>query len=66
MLYWLTDPALTPAQQDELGLDLGFEDQAAAEVWLGECFPELQSLGIHSVSLSDGDEIVWGPMLLEE
>jgi hypothetical protein len=66
VFYWLTDPALTGDQQDELGLDLGFEDQASAELWLGECFADLQALGIQSVSLSDGDEIVLGPMLLEE
>jgi hypothetical protein len=66
MLYWITDPELDSAQQEAFGLDLGFTDQASAESWLGEFYPDLAAAGIISVSLTDGDQIVFGPMALEE
>ncbi|MDR1236648.1 MAG: hypothetical protein LBK28_00235 [Propionibacteriaceae bacterium] len=66
MLYWITDPELDSARQEEFSLDLGFPDQSSAEEWLGEFYQDLLAAGVSAVSLTDGDQIVFGPMALEE
>ncbi len=41
-----------------------FPTQDEAEAWLGEEWPTLANAGVASVSLRNGDEIVYGPMSL--
>ncbi len=55
--------------RDELaadGLLPTFDDQAAAEQWLGEYFDHLSLAGVETVSLYADSTIVYGPMSLEE
>lgn len=42
----------------------GFASQSDAETWIGECWRELLELGVHSVTLVEGDREVYGPMSL--
>lgn len=55
--------AVTRPAAEEL-LDQLFENQADAESWLGEYFPELLDGGVESVSLLENGELVYGPMSL--
>jgi hypothetical protein len=50
----------------EIAIVDGFPSQADAESWIGEMWRELLDAGIASVSLREGDRIVYGPMGLSE
>ncbi|GGL84910.1 hypothetical protein [Nakamurella endophytica] len=54
---------------DEAGIVIGpapvaFADQTSAEDWLREHFAELEEQGVSTVSLTDGESTVYGPMYL--
>ncbi len=50
---------------EDLGLaQVKFPSQAEAEAWIGEEWPQLAEAGVHSVTLLQGDEVVYGPMSL--
>jgi hypothetical protein len=42
----------------------GFPTQSDAESWLGESWRELLDAGVESVTLLQGDAVVYGPMSL--
>ncbi|MFB9620065.1 hypothetical protein [Brooklawnia cerclae] len=48
------------------GIGMRFDDQAAAEEWLGAFYADLQDLGVSQVSLFEEDRLVYGPMSLDE
>lgn len=48
------------------GPDETFTDQAEAESWFTEMWPELLDEGVHAVTLFDGEAEVYGPMSLHE
>ncbi len=52
--------ALTP----ESAPTRGFPTQADAESWVGEAWRELLDAGVDSVTLHEGDTVVYGPMSL--
>lgn len=41
-----------------------FDSQDEAEGWLGDHWAELLDVGVHQVTLMDGDRRVYGPMSL--
>ncbi|MGO4956477.1 hypothetical protein ACTQ49_04250 [Luteococcus sp. Sow4_B9] len=55
----------TPDELEGAGVGRQFEDQASAEAWLGEYYEDLADLGVSSVTLMNGEELVYGPMSLE-
>lgn len=61
MWRWLPDPGAT-----ELGIEIlqVFDDQAEAEAWLTANYEELQDEGVSTVTLYEGDRVVYGPMSL--
>lgn len=61
---WRTTPSLEPATAAALGVDGSFPDQAAAEAWFTEHWPELEDAGVDAVTLLDGADVVYGPMPL--
>jgi hypothetical protein len=42
----------------------GFPTQSDAESWLGESWRDLLDAGVESVTLLQGDSVVYGPMSL--
>ena len=54
------------AADAEVGSSEEFEDQAAAEAWLGDEWRELLNGGVQTVELMDGDELVYRMSLLED
>lgn len=42
----------------------GFPTQADAEAWLGQEWQELLGAGVESVTLTCGEQVVYGPMPL--
>lgn len=61
----LTDSAeVTPAELTSAGMDGTWPTQGEAESWLGESYPDLADLGVDSVTLYEGDRLVYGPMSL--
>lgn len=50
----------------ELGAGQEFESREEAEAWLSETWPELEDAGVESVTLMEGDDVVYGPMGLSE
>jgi hypothetical protein len=48
------------------GPDEEFDDQAEAETWFSDEWPQLRERGIDAVDLLDGDEPVYGPMSLQD
>lgn len=42
----------------------GFPTQSDAESWLGESWRDLLDAGVESVTLQEGDAVVYGPMSL--
>ena len=42
----------------------GFPTQSDAESFLGECWRRLSDEGVESVTLREGDAVVYGPMSL--
>ena len=49
---------------ESAGLLHRFEDQAAAEEWLGLFYGELLEQGVAEVSLYEEDRLIYGPMPL--
>ncbi len=50
---------------EDLGLSaVSFPNQAEAEAWLGEEWQQLADVGVSSVTLMRGEEIVYGSMSL--
>lgn len=41
-----------------------FTNQADAESWVGEFYPDLVEQGVHAVTLFEADRMVYGPMSL--
>lgn len=48
------------------GPDEVFDDQAEAESWFSDVWPELRSAGVDAVVLLDDDDEVYGPMSLQD
>jgi len=67
---WRWQPELTQDAEvgtEELaaaGADQTWPTQGEAESWLGENYPDLADLGVDSVTLYEGDRLVYGPMSL--
>ncbi|MDT7638826.1 MAG: hypothetical protein QOC83_3114, partial [Pseudonocardiales bacterium] len=57
---------LDDAGEQTTGPDESFSDQAEAESWFTDVWPELLDDGVHAVTLLDGDAEVYGPMSLHE
>lgn len=60
MYHWLADPDA----DDDVGLDQVFATQADAEAWLSASWEELADAGVRTVTLCEGDRVVYGPMSL--
>jgi len=62
--HWrLEDPTGATVDPASLGIEVpASENQGDAESWLGEHWRELLERGVATVTLSDGDEKVYGPM----
>lgn len=56
--------AFAVADLESAGLLHSFEDQAAAEEWLGLFYGELLQHGVAEVSLYEEDRLIYGPMSL--
>lgn len=52
--------------EETSGPDETFAEQAEAESWFTEVWPELREDGVHAVTLLDGSAEVYGPMSLHE
>jgi hypothetical protein len=63
--YWTTAPELPEAVGQNLDLDLGFDDQGAAEAWLSDNFAALAEAGAQSVTLWDDSRLVYDMDLAE-
>lgn len=48
------------------GPDETFDEQAEAEAWFTDVWPELLESGVHAVTLLDGSAEVYGPMSLHK
>lgn len=59
MYRWVATP------QAAADLSPAWEDQAEAESWLTDAYPELLEAGVTAVSLYEEDRLVYGPMSLE-
>jgi len=57
--HWVGEPPI-PASHEH-----SWHSQGDAETWLGEIYPELREAGVRSVSLYEGDRLVYGPMPLD-
>jgi hypothetical protein len=57
--------AYTTSALEAAGLAHTFDDQSAAEEWLGLFFDDLLREGVAEVSLYEEDRLVYGPMSLE-
>lgn len=55
--HWTTEPPIDDSTQY-------FPDQASAEAWLSESWSKLADRGVTSVTLHEGDHLVYGPMSL--
>ena len=54
-----------PEREPEVGFKpRTFASQGEAETWLGEFYPELIAAGVLTVSLYEGDRLIYGPMNL--
>ena len=62
MYRWVTEPALDAGASAEAGLGQAFPTQADAEAWLSASFEDLLDAGAASVTLLEGDRVVYGPM----
>ena len=56
------DVAATPIGLDEP--TPAFQCQADAESWIGENWRELVAQGVDAVTLTEGDQTIYGPMSL--
>jgi hypothetical protein len=57
---------LDEAGNETTGPDLNFADQAEAEAWFTDAWPELLDSGVHAVTLLADGGAVYGPMSLHE
>ena len=57
---------LDESGNETTGPDETFSDQAEAESWFTDVWPELLDGGVHAVTLLDGAAEVYGPMSLHE
>lgn len=57
---------VAPDELEGAGIGTPFDDQSEAEAWLTQCYEDLADLGVAAVSLFDGDQLVYGPMPLDE
>ena len=57
--------AFSHSALESAGLTHAFDDQGAAEEWLGLFFDDLLREGVVEVSLYEEDRLVYGPMSLE-
>lgn len=64
MYRWTTEPTLDTAAATDAGLVQAFPTQADAEAWLSASFEDLVDHGVDSVTLLEGDRVVYGPMSL--
>lgn len=63
--HWLPESgAFSLADLEAVGLRRKFEEQAAAEEWLGDHYGELLEQGVAEVSLYEEDRLIYGPMSL--
>lgn len=56
----------TPVNPSPAPRGEAFPTQSDAETWLGENWRELRSTGVSSVSLQEGDRLVYGGMSLAD
>ncbi len=64
MFRWRTEPVLDADAAADAGLGQEFPTQADAESWLTASFEDLLDAGAASVTLLEGDRVVYGPMSL--
>lgn len=64
MFRWRTEPVLDADTAADTGLGQEFPTQADAEAWLTASFEDLLDAGAASVTLLEGDRVVYGPMSL--
>jgi hypothetical protein len=57
---------LDEAGDETTGPNERFAEQAEAESWFTDMWPELLEDGVHAVTLLDGSTEVYGPMSLHE
>lgn len=62
--HWKPE-GLTGATEMLEALATEFPDQASAESWLTDTYPQLLQQGVREVSLYEEDRLVYGPMSLE-
>ncbi len=62
--HWVFAGQYVASEQEIAGVGPvnNFSTQEDAEEWLGQTWVELADLGVESVTLMSGDEIVLGPM----
>jgi len=66
--HWRADRTDRSGRGGGQGAPVGterFPTQGEAESWLGETYPDLLVSGVRSVTLYEGDRLVYGPMSLE-
>ncbi len=63
--YWAATPEPPEDVAEATGLLVEFDEQADAESWLTASYENLTEVGIHAVSLYEGDRLVYGPMSLD-
>ena len=61
MWHWRPDPG---AAAQGITIPQTFDHQADAESWLTAHYEELQDEGVATVTLCEGDRVVYGPMSL--
>lgn len=59
MFRWVGEP-----DAEDVGLDQLFSTQADAEAWLAATWEDLLDEGVVTVTLCEGDRVVYGPMAL--
>lgn len=64
MFRWIADPTSDAEAASEAGLGQVFPTQADAEAWLTASYEDLVEAGFASVTLLEGDRVVYGPMSL--
>lgn len=62
--WWRLEQASGDSVEVEEYTDARFPNQADAESWIGEVWPELVESGVDAVTLFEGDREVYGPMSL--
>jgi hypothetical protein len=57
---------LDEAGNETAGPDLTFDEQAEAEAWFTDTWPDLLDSGVHAVTLLSDGRVVYGPMGLHQ